>query len=74
MTDLAPSTEPPTQADQVSLLVDAYLDGAELLTASILNLFSNQPVQVEVIVTRYLSLVTATEALLAVAGLEVPKC
>ena len=74
MVDTVGTREPPTRADQVSLLVDEYLDRAELLTASILNLFSNQPVQVEVIVTRYLSLVTATEALLAVAGLEVPKC
>lgn len=73
MTDLQ-TTEPPSEPEQVSLLMDAYLDAAELLTASILNHFSISPSGEGVIQLLYLSFVTATEALLAVAGLEVPTC
>lgn len=71
MTDTQPIT-PPTRAERIGHLIDAYLDASEALTTAILD---PESVAEGVIQLRYLSLIAALEGLLpALAGKEVNQC
>ena len=71
MTDTQPLT-PPTRAERIGYLIDAYLDASEALTTAILD---PESVAEGAIQLRYLSLIAALEGLLPdLAGKEVNQC